>query len=128
METRKVDLLIRFSDEKMQKIPLFDSEKYFCDLYCLRSGQDQRIHSHPDSDKIYFVLRGKGTFHIAGQEKELGRRCERFPCLEERSRSCRNPGGCESADPVRISGSTDRKNISRNQIVEFSASSHPRNG
>ena len=72
METRKVDQLVRFSDEKMQKIPLFDSEKYFCDLYCLRSGQDQRIHSHPDSDKIYFVLRGKGTFHIAGQEKELG--------------------------------------------------------
>src|SRR5207247_5794227 len=72
METRKVDQLVRFSDEKMQKIPLFDSEKYFCDLYCLRSGQDQRIHSHPDSDKIYFVLRGKGTFHIAGQDKELG--------------------------------------------------------
>jgi len=72
METRNVDHLIRFSDDKMQKIPLFDSAKYFCDLYCLKSGQDQRIHSHAESDKIYFVLRGKGTFHIAGEEKELG--------------------------------------------------------
>ena len=72
METRNVDYLIRFSDDKMRKIPLFDSAKYFCDLYCLKSGQDQRIHSHAESDKIYFVLRGKGTFHIAGEEKELG--------------------------------------------------------
>ena len=72
METRKIDQLVRFSDDKMQKIPLFDSEKYFCDLYCLKPGQDQRIHSHAESDKIYFVLRGNGTFHIAGEEKELG--------------------------------------------------------
>src|SRR5439155_21815276 len=72
METRKVDLLIRFSDQKMQKIPLFESEKYFCDLYCLRSGQDQRIHSHSEPDKIYYVLRGKGPFHIAGEAKALG--------------------------------------------------------
>jgi len=72
MDTRDVGRLIRFSDDKMQKIPLFDSAKYFCDLYCLKPGQDQRIHSHPESDKIYFVLRGKGTFHVAGEEKELG--------------------------------------------------------
>ncbi|HLH31364.1 MAG TPA: cupin domain-containing protein [Terriglobia bacterium] len=71
MEVRKLEDLIRFSDEKMQKLPLFESAKYFCDLYCLKSGQDQRIHSHKDSDKIYFVLQGKGLFHIAGEEKEL---------------------------------------------------------
>jgi len=71
METRNIHDLIRFSDEKMQKIPLFESSKYFCDLYCLRPGQDQRIHSHAESDKIYFVLRGTGLFHIAGEEKEL---------------------------------------------------------
>ena len=72
MQSHDVRGLIRFSDDKMQKIPLFDSEKYFCDLYCLKPGQDQRIHSHAESDKIYFVLRGKGIFHIGGQEKELG--------------------------------------------------------
>ena len=72
MQSHDVRGLIRFSDDKMQKIPLFDSEKYFCDLYCLKPGQDQRIHSHAESDKIYFVMRGKGIFHIGGQEKELG--------------------------------------------------------
>jgi quercetin dioxygenase-like cupin family protein len=71
MEVRRIEDLIRFSDEKMQKVQLFDSAKYFCDLYCLKPGQDQRIHSHAESDKIYFVLRGKGGFHIAGEEREL---------------------------------------------------------
>ena len=72
MEVRSIQGLVRFSDEKMQKSPVFDSPKYFCDLYCMRPGQDQRVHSHADSDKIYFVLRGKGLFHIAGEERELG--------------------------------------------------------
>ena len=72
MEVRKLEELIRFADEKMQKLPLFESAKYFCDLYCLKPGQDQRIHSHAESDKIYVVLRGRGLFHIAGEEKELG--------------------------------------------------------
>ena len=72
MEIRKLRDLIRFSDDKMQKVALFESQKYFCDLYCLKPGQDQRIHSHSESDKIYFVLRGRGLFHIAGEERELG--------------------------------------------------------
>ena len=71
MEVRKIENLIRFSDDKMQKLPVFESQKYFCDLYCLKTGQDQRIHSHAESDKIYVVLRGRGVFHIAGEEKEL---------------------------------------------------------
>jgi mannose-6-phosphate isomerase-like protein (cupin superfamily) len=72
MQALNVESLVHFSDEKMQKIPLFDSTKYFCDLYCLKPGQDQRIHSHAESDKIYFVLRGRGLFHIGSEERELG--------------------------------------------------------
>jgi mannose-6-phosphate isomerase-like protein (cupin superfamily) len=71
MEIQNVHELIRFADEKMQKISVFDSDKYFFDIYCLRPGQDQRIHSHAESDKIYFVLRGKGRFHIGGEEQDL---------------------------------------------------------
>lgn len=55
----------------MQKLPVFESAKYFCDLYCLMPGQDQRVHSHAESDKIYLVLRGTGVFHIAGEDREL---------------------------------------------------------
>ena len=71
MEVRRLQDLIRFSDDKMQKLPVFESPRYFCDLYCLKPGQDQRVHSHADSDKIYFVLQGSGQFHIAGEEREL---------------------------------------------------------
>ena len=71
MEIRRVSDLIRFSNDKMQKLPVFESAKYFCDLYCLKPGQDQRVHSHAESDKIYFVLRGKGLFHIGGEQTEL---------------------------------------------------------
>ena len=71
MEVVNFESLVRFADEKMQKVPLFDSEKYFCDLYCLRPGQDQRIHTHSESDKIYLVVRGSGLFHIGGEEREL---------------------------------------------------------
>ncbi len=62
--------LVRFSGDKMQKVPLFGSERYFCDLYCLQPGQHQRIHSHSESDKIYYVIEGRGMLHIAGEERE----------------------------------------------------------
>lgn len=55
----------------MQKVALFGSDHYFCDLYCLRPGQEQRIHRHSESDKIYYVVEGTGLFHIAGEEKSL---------------------------------------------------------
>jgi mannose-6-phosphate isomerase-like protein (cupin superfamily) len=71
MEVVDLESLARFSDGKMLKVPVFDSEKYFCDLYCLRPGQDQRVHTHQESDKIYVVLRGTGSFHIGGEEREL---------------------------------------------------------
>ncbi|HEX4997658.1 MAG TPA: cupin domain-containing protein [Terriglobia bacterium] len=71
METRILADLIRYSDEKMQKNSLFDSANCFCDVYCLKPGQDQRVHTHAGSDKVYIVLRGRGLFHIGGEEREL---------------------------------------------------------
>ena len=72
MESKSVRNEVQFSGEKMRKVPLFGSEQYFCDLYCLQPGQEQRIHSHAESDKIYYVIEGSGRFHIAGDERELG--------------------------------------------------------
>ena len=71
MEVLNLESLVRFSGDKMQKVPLFDSAKYFCDLYCLKPGQDQRVHTHDESEKIYVVMRGAGLFHIGGEEREL---------------------------------------------------------
>lgn len=63
--------LVSFSDDKMKKVPLFASERMFCDVYCFRPGQEQRAHRHEGSDKVYVVLRGTGTFRVGAEEREL---------------------------------------------------------
>jgi len=62
---------VHFADERMQKIGLLASERLFLDLYCLQSGQAQRVHSHGDSDKIYYVLHGRATIQVGAEEREL---------------------------------------------------------
>jgi quercetin dioxygenase-like cupin family protein len=62
----------QFSAEKMKKNGLFETDRMFCDLYCFEPGQSQPPHTHEGSDKVYFVLGGKGKFQIGGEEKELG--------------------------------------------------------
>lgn len=61
----------RFSDEKMQKVPVFDSSKMFFDQYCLLPGQSQRVHSHEGEDKVYVVLEGEAMFDIGGEQEML---------------------------------------------------------
>ena len=60
-----------YSDEKMQKIPLFNSDKMFIDQYCLAPGQFQKIHSHYAEDKVYLVLEGEAMFDIDGEQELL---------------------------------------------------------
>lgn len=72
METTSINDAIAFSGEKLQKNPLFDSEKLFYDTYCLMPGQEQKAHTHDDSDKIYYVIEGAPRFTIAEEEQHLG--------------------------------------------------------
>lgn len=60
---------VKFSSEKMQKINLFETENFFCDIYCLEPGQEQKLHSHKNEDKIYFVLEGTGTIQIGTEQQ-----------------------------------------------------------
>ncbi|HUK55892.1 MAG TPA: cupin domain-containing protein [Nitrospiria bacterium] len=62
-----------FSPDKLKKNNLAETDRFFCDLYCLESGQEQMPHLHPDSDKIYIVLEGRGRFRIGPEEREIGR-------------------------------------------------------
>jgi quercetin dioxygenase-like cupin family protein len=62
---------IRFSVEKMQKVNLFETGNFFCDIYCLEPGQIQKPHTHDGADKIYFVLEGQGTIQIGNEEKAV---------------------------------------------------------
>ena len=60
----------RFEKDKLQKVPVFESERFFCDQYCMLPGQSQKVHSHENEDKVYVVLEGEAMFDIGG-EKEL---------------------------------------------------------
>ena len=72
MEVKSVFAVNQFSHEKMQKVNLFETKNFFCDVYCLEPGQAQKIHAHRDEDKLYYVLSGGGTFTVDGQSQELG--------------------------------------------------------
>ena len=62
---------VTFAAEKMKKVNLFDTERMFCDVYCFKPGQEQTPHLHKDSDKVYYILRGKGLGGVGKEEKEL---------------------------------------------------------
>ncbi len=63
--------LVRFDPEKMVKVNLFETHRMFADLYCLLPGQAQKAHTHAESDKIYFVLEGRGAFLVGETESEV---------------------------------------------------------
>ena len=72
MKGVKLNDVVEFNPEKLKKISLFDTDNFFCDVYCLEPGQSQTVHSHGDSDKVYYILQGKGKVTVGSEEKELG--------------------------------------------------------
>jgi len=61
----------RFSAEKMQKVGLFQTPRFFLDLYCLEPGQSQKAHAHQGSDKVYLVVEGQGSFQVGAETHRL---------------------------------------------------------
>ncbi len=61
----------RFAAEKMQKLNLFETARFFCDVYCLEPGQAQKAHSHAESDKVYALLEGAVTVQVGAEEAPL---------------------------------------------------------
>jgi len=68
---RKISEAAQFAPEKMKKNSLFETDRLFCDLYCFEPGQAQALHTHEGSDKIYFVVKGRGRLQIGQEEREL---------------------------------------------------------
>ena len=69
---KKLSDAMQFSSEKMKKNGIFETERFFCDLYCFEPGQTQSAHTHEGSDKVYYVIKGKGLFQVGTEERELG--------------------------------------------------------
>jgi len=72
MKVVKLADVVEFSPEKLKKVSLFDTDNFFCDIYCLESAQSQKVHSHGNSDKVYYVLKGSGKVTVGSEEKVLG--------------------------------------------------------
>ncbi|KMP11190.1 cupin [Candidatus Nitromaritima sp. SCGC AAA799-A02] len=72
MKVVKIRDAVVFSPEKLKKVSLFDTDNFFCDVYCFEPGQSQKVHSHEDSDKVYYVLEGRGKVTVGSEERELG--------------------------------------------------------
>jgi len=65
----------RFDPAKLHKTTLFESSRLLLGLNCLEPGQRQRVHTHADQDKFYFVLEGEAEFNIGGEVSVRGRGC-----------------------------------------------------
>jgi len=70
MEIRDLKRLARYSQEKMVKIPVFDSPYLLYDLYALLPGQAQKVHAHAGADKVYLVREGEVVVQV-GEEEAL---------------------------------------------------------
>ena len=62
----------QFSQERMKKNSLFQTPRFFCDIYCFEPGQEQKGHIHGEQDKVYLVLDGQGTFQVGSEKEVLG--------------------------------------------------------
>ena len=54
--------------DKFYKTTLFRDEALMLGLNCLEPGQVQKVHSHGDQDKFYFVVAGRGRFRVGDEE------------------------------------------------------------
>lgn len=61
-----------YTAEKMKKNNIFETARFFCDVYCFEPGQEQKGHVHGEQDKVYLVLEGEGTFKVGPNEQVLG--------------------------------------------------------
>ena len=69
---KHVPAQVAFATEKMKRVNLFTTERMFCDVYCFEPGQEQTPHAHAGSDKVYYILEGKGQVRVGDETKELG--------------------------------------------------------
>jgi quercetin dioxygenase-like cupin family protein len=60
-----------FAEEKMKKLNVFETPRFFCDVYCFEPGQVQKAHAHSAQAKLYLVLEGQGTFQVGSENQIL---------------------------------------------------------
>lgn len=83
----------RFDAGKMQKLNLFETPRFFCDIYCLEPGQAQKPHRHDSADKIYAVLEGEVVVRVGAETASVGAGAAALaPAGEDHGVENRGPG------------------------------------
>lgn len=59
-------------EDKLAKHNLFETANFFADVYVLRPGQAQAVHTHAGEDKCYHVLAGRGRITSGEEVHEAG--------------------------------------------------------
>jgi len=62
---------VTFQPDKMAKVALAATPRAQLDLYCLAPGQAQKPHTHPDQDKIYWVIEGEARVRVGDAEETV---------------------------------------------------------
>src|SRR5688572_14328218 len=70
LDVKRLDVR-RFDATKLQKINVFESPRFFLDVYCLEPGQAQKPHRHEDADKVYAVLEGDVVARVGDETASL---------------------------------------------------------
>lgn len=70
LDVKRMDVR-RFAAAKLQKVNLFETERFFLDVYCLEAGQSQAPHRHEGADKVYAVLEGEVVARIGAEAGPL---------------------------------------------------------
>ena len=55
--------------ERMFKATLFESPHLLLGLNCLEPGQADRVHTHSEQDKFYFVVEGEAEFTVGAETR-----------------------------------------------------------
>jgi quercetin dioxygenase-like cupin family protein len=62
---------VAYQDGKMARHRLTGTTRCQADLYCLRPGQSQVVHTHADQDKLYLGIEGTGRIDVGGEVADL---------------------------------------------------------
>jgi quercetin dioxygenase-like cupin family protein len=60
---------VAYQDGKLARHKLLATGRCQADLYCLRPGQSQAVHTHADQDKLYLGVEGVGRIRVGGEEQ-----------------------------------------------------------
>jgi mannose-6-phosphate isomerase-like protein (cupin superfamily) len=88
---RDLSAAVASSPDKMRKHGVFETTRFFCDVYVLAPGQAQAPHAHERSDKVYAVLSGAGSIRV-GTDVFAVRAGHAVHCPAASSHGVENPG------------------------------------